>query len=630
MQEPQALLKYYWGYESFRPLQEDIVRHAAEGNDTLALLPTGGGKSICFQVPGLMRPGLCLVISPLIALMQDQVQNLKERGIAAATLSSHQSRAAAEQWMSQAADGSLKFLYVSPERLQNPYFLEWIEKVPVGLIAVDEAHCISQWGYDFRPSYLHIAKLREWLPKVPVLALTATATPEVVQDMQEKLAFGKEARVFSKSFERPNLCYAVVRSDNKLERLEVFLTRTPGSAVVYLRNRKKTEWVAEWLNRRGISASFYHGGLDPQQRSERQSSWIKGNTRVMAATNAFGMGIDKPDVRAVAHLDLPDSLEAYFQEAGRAGRDEAPARALAIVNSEDRHRLLEHLNQRFPPLVLIRKVVQRIMHRHHLVEGTAPGRWMELKLSDLAQDCGCSSQECMAVLKLMEQAGYWELPELKTDCYYLKLNGSPQALRSMNISEEALDLAEKLMRRSVGIMESRMPVKKERLQKWCSGYRQKQAEVLLKELEKFKALHILDPGKGTLWLKTRNELPSAKNLVLPPEIYSERKQILKKKVQAVLDYAFQENCCRSVALIRYFGQEAPKPCGVCDVCLRLKKAAPAQHLLSQVKNEKRHWRMEELLFKYPSLAEGQRHVLEDWVAKGYVKHTGGGSLEFES
>ena len=377
------ILRRYWGYDKFRPLQQDIVEHVLRGNDALALLPTGGGKSICFQVPALAMKGTCIVISPLIALMKDQVENLKRRGIAAEAVYTGLSPHETEIIFHAAGHGRLKFLYVSPERCRNKAFLACLQRMEICLLAVDEAHCVSQWGYDFRPPYLQIADLRAYLPDVPLLALTATATPEVVDDIQERLLI-RPRKVFRKSFARENLTYYVIHDEDKTGRLERIIRKVGGSGIVYVRSRKRTAEIAAWLQQRDIPASFYHGGLANDQRSKRQQDWIAGRIRVMVATNAFGMGIDKPDVRFVVHLDLPDTLEAYFQEAGRAGRDEKRAFALLVYHPSDKADALRKLAKAYPDMSFIRRVYEAVGHYLEVAPGSGKGRTFDFETTDFA------------------------------------------------------------------------------------------------------------------------------------------------------------------------------------------------------------------------------------------------------
>ena len=404
-QRARAVLKQHWGYDSFRPLQEDIILSVLEGRDTLALLPTGGGKSICFQVPALVKGGLCIVISPLIALMKDQVEHLRARHIKAGAIYSGMRVSEIQATIDNCLfDPEYRFLYVSPERLQTENFKVNFERMPVSMIAVDEAHCISQWGYDFRPPYLEIAKIRKIFPEVPVLALTATATPEVVKDIQLRLDF-KTENVFQKSFKRANLTYFVVNEEDKNSRMLRIMNRYPGSGIVYVRNRRKTAETAEFLRNNGISADHYHAGLDPRERDRKQQSWMKGETRVMVSTNAFGMGIDKPDVRFVVHLDLPDTLEAYFQEAGRAGRDEQPAVAILLYDNYDIAQLKRNFTFTFPELDRVREVYRELCQSHHIELGSGQGKTFPFSMEAHANAVKMNATQYFNALKLLNNIG---------------------------------------------------------------------------------------------------------------------------------------------------------------------------------------------------------------------------------
>ena len=421
-QRARATLKEYWGYDSFRPLQEEIILSVLEGRDTLALLPTGGGKSICFQVPALVKGGLCIVVSPLIALMKDQVEHLRDRNIKAGAIYSGMRVSEIQATIDNCLfDPEYRFLYVSPERLQTESFKVNFERMPVSMIAVDEAHCISQWGYDFRPPYLEIAKIRKVFPQVPVLALTATATPEVVKDIQLRLEF-KTENVFQKSFKRANLTYFVVNEEDKNSRMLRIMSRYPGSGIVYVRNRKKTAETADYLRQNGISADHYHAGLDPRERDRKQQSWMKGETRVMVSTNAFGMGIDKPDVRFVVHLDLPDTLEAYFQEAGRAGRDEQPAVAILLYDNYDIAQLKRNFTFTFPELDRVREVYRELCQSHHIELGTGQGKVFPFSMEEHARAVQMNATQYFNALKLLNNIGVILVSEHLRDKSELQFN----------------------------------------------------------------------------------------------------------------------------------------------------------------------------------------------------------------
>ena len=405
-----AILKQYWGYDHFRPLQEEIIDSILANNDTLALLPTGGGKSICFQVPALLREGICIVVSPLIALMKDQVEQLNRRHISAAAIYSGMSAREIDFCLDNCIYGNYKFLYVSPERLRTDLFLARSERMNISLLAVDEAHCISQWGYDFRPAYLEIAQFRATIPDINIVALTATATPPVQQDIQDRLSF-KEGRVYQQSFARPNLSYSALYEEDKEKRLLKILSNVPGTAVVYARSRKRTEFIARQLRSRNIQADHYHAGLDTDSRAARQDAWVQNKTRVIVATNAFGMGIDKPDVRVVVHLDLPDSLEAYYQEAGRAGRDGKKAYAVILYNQNDTDRLIEGVERSFPPLAVLRSVYQNVANYLRIAVGSSMLASYDFDLDDFAQTYRMKSSEVYYAIKRLGETGFLQLNE---------------------------------------------------------------------------------------------------------------------------------------------------------------------------------------------------------------------------
>ncbi|MCB0586106.1 MAG: ATP-dependent DNA helicase RecQ, partial [Phaeodactylibacter sp.] len=402
---PLEILKKYWGYDGFRPLQEDIIRSVLEGKDTLALMPTGGGKSICYQVPALCREGICIVVSPLIALMKDQVENLKQRNIPAEAIYSGMHYRDIDRILDNCVYGNIKLLYLSPERLTTELARVRIQKMKASLLAVDEAHCVSQWGYDFRPPYLQIAEMREVLPGVPILALTATATPEVARDIQEKLAFRQE-NLLQKSFERPNLSYSVLHEEDKLKKLAEILHRVPGSGIVYVRSRRRTKEIARYLQRQKIRADFYHAGLDTEERSRKQEEWMNNKSRVVVSTNAFGMGIDKPDVRVVVHMELPDSLEAYFQEAGRAGRDGRKSYAVLLYNDSDRQNLERRFEQSFPGLKEVQRVYRALGSYFQLATGSGEGQSFDFEIVEFARNFQIKIVQAYSCLKILEQAGW--------------------------------------------------------------------------------------------------------------------------------------------------------------------------------------------------------------------------------
>ncbi len=564
--QTKAILTKYWGYPDFRPLQEEIVDSVMAGKDTLALLPTGGGKSICFQVPAMAMDGLCLVITPLIALMKDQVAHLVEKGIPAAAIYSGMHPDALELAYNQAAFGRLKFLYVSPERLQTDAFIEALKKMKVCLLAVDESHCISQWGYDFRPPYLKIADIRPYIPNAPVLALTATATAKVVDDIQLRLGF-KQKNVFQSSFERKNVTYNVLHEADKFGVLRRKLeAMKEGSAIVYVRNRKRTQVIADWLNSVGISATFYHAGLDAKTRDERQDLWMKGKVKVIAATNAFGMGIDKPDVRLVIHMDLPDSIEAYFQEAGRAGRDLKPSEAFLLVSPADIQKLKENLAQSFPELDRIKLIYNALGNYFNIPVGAGQNVSYPFVIGDFANRYGFSIIEVFHTLKLLEKEGFLLLSDSFDEPSKVMIKASRDDIYGFQINNPQYSELIKCMLRSLpGVMTDFVKVNEETLAK-KSGLT---AEKVVEQLKKLEAYHFISyaPRNDKPQILFLSEFADTKHFGLSKENYYDRKKDAEERVKAVIDFVNNDEECRSVQLLRYFNEDTRKTCGRCDVCL---------------------------------------------------------------
>ena len=563
----RAILQQYWGYPSFRPLQEDIVDSVMEGKDTLALLPTGGGKSICFQVPAMAMDGMCLVITPLIALMKDQVAHLVEKGIPAAAIFSGMHPDALELAYNQAAYGRLKFLYVSPERLQTNQFQEALKRMKICLLAVDESHCISQWGYDFRPPYLKIADIRPYMPKTPVLALTATATAKVVDDIQLRLGF-KEKNVFQSSFERKNVTYNVYHEADKYGMLRRKLENmTEGSAIVYVRNRKRTQVIADWLNSVGISATFYHAGLDAKTRDERQNLWMKGKVKVIAATNAFGMGIDKPDVRLVIHMDLPDSIEAYFQEAGRAGRDLKPSEAFLLVSPADVKKLQENLSQSFPELERIKLIYNALGNYFNIPVGAGENVSCPFVISDFANRYGFSIVEVFHTLKILEKEGFLVLSDSFDEPSKVMIKASRDDIYGFQVNNPQYSELIKCMLRSLpGVMTDFVKINEVTLAK-KTGLTAEKVMEQLKKLESYNFLSYAQRNDKPQVLFL-SEFVDTKHFGLSKENYYERKKDAEERVKAVVDFVNNNEECRSVQLLRYFNEKTKKSCGRCDVCLK--------------------------------------------------------------
>jgi len=580
----RAILSKYWGYPTFRPLQEEIIDSVMAGKDTLALLPTGGGKSICFQVPAMALEGLCLVITPLIALMKDQVAHLVEKGIPAAAIYSGMHPDELDLAYNQAVYGRLKFLYVSPERLQTDTFIEALKKMNVCLLAVDESHCISQWGYDFRPPYLKIAEIRPYMPKTPVLALTATATAKVVDDIQIRLGF-KQKNVFQSSFERKNLTYNVFHEADKYgilrRKLEAMME---GSAIVYVRNRKRTQIIADWLNSVGISATFYHAGLDTKTRDERQDQWMKGKVKVIAATNAFGMGIDKPDVRLVIHMDLPDSLEAYFQEAGRAGRDLKPSEAILLVSPADIKKLQDDLTQSFPELERIKLIYNALGNYFNIPVGAGENVSYPFVISDFAGRYGFSIVEVFHTLKILEKEGFLILSDSFDEPSKVMIKAARDDIYGFQVNNPQFSELIKCMLRSLpGVMTDFVKIKEEVLAKKVGLTADKVTEQL-KKLDAYRFLTYI-PRNDKPQVLFLSEFVDTKHFNLSKENYHDRKKEAEARVKAVIDFVNNDEECRSVQLLRYFNEKTRQNCGRCDVCQsRGKNRVPYGTIEEKVKN----------------------------------------------
>ncbi len=558
------VLKEYWGYDEFRPLQEDIIQSVAKGCDTLGLMPTGGGKSLTFQVPTLVMNGLCIVVSPLVALMKDQVLNLKEKGIKAELIYSGLTRDEIEVVLNKCLYGKNKFLYISPERIKTPIFQEKLLSMNVCLIAIDESHCISQWGYDFRPSYLKITQLRELLPEVPVLALTATATPEVVDDIQERLGF-KEKNVFRKSFERSNLSYLVRNIEDKNRYLLKILKKQIGSSVVYVRSRKKCKEIAEFLKLNQVKAEFYHAGLDNAVKDMRQERWRNGVVQVMVATNAFGMGIDKSDVRTVVHLDLPDTLEAYFQEAGRAGRDGKRAYAVMLYSNPDKVQLLKRIKTSYPEIETVKRVYVAVGNFLQIAEGAGKDAVFDFNLAVFCQKFKFNVLQAYNSLKILQRAGYLEITddlEHSTKLHFVVKRDDLYRYQQANKKQE--DFIKLLLRTYTGLFTDYVPVNLDSL-----AYRKKiDVKVLIDSLKDLSLQGIIKyiPRKKTPFIIYTQERLPLNYLKFTKEVYQERKERFEEKINAVIQYAESIDDCRSKMLLEYFGQLNAPTCGECDIC----------------------------------------------------------------
>lgn len=568
MQQYLSILKQYWGYDQFRPLQSDIIQSIAAGKDTLGLMPTGGGKSLTFQVPTMAMEGLCVVVTPLIALMKDQVENLKKRGIAAAAIYSGMSQNDIMLTLDNSVFGAYKFLYVSPERLATPIFMQKIKQATVCMIAVDESHCISQWGYDFRPSYLRIADIRELLPGVPVLALTATATPEVVEDIQKQLHF-KEKNLFQKSFHRSNLAYVVRTVENKDESLLKILNSVPGTSVVYVRNRKRTKEIAEFLTQNGIPAENFHAGLKNETKDAKQNRWKSGETRVIVSTNAFGMGIDKAEVRTVVHMDLPDSIEAYFQEAGRAGRDEQKAYAVLLYNNGDAVKMRKRVTDTFPGKEMVIKVYEALGNYFELGVGSGLDKVYAFDIADFCTKFKLPILISYNCLKILQQAGYIELTDEQDSSSRVLFTVKKDDLYKTKQTPEQDRLIHILLRSYTGLFTDLAAINEETIAQRLEWTREKVYE----ELVVLSKEHIIQyiPRKKTPFLTFTLEREATNRVILGKEAYDDRRNRYISRVKSILDYAKEENICRSQLLLGYFGEKDTKPCGKCDICLKRKE-----------------------------------------------------------
>ncbi len=558
------ILQQYWGYTSFRGIQQEIIESIGSGRDTLGLMPTGGGKSITFQVPALAQEGLCLVITPLIALMKDQVNNLRSRGIKATAIYTGLTRDEIIVALENCIYGDYKFLYVSPERLSSDLFLTKLKRIPVTLITVDESHCISQWGYDFRPAYLRIAEIRKQLPNVPVLALTATAIPQVVKDIQVRLGF-KQENVFRMSFERENLAYVVRQTDSKVNELHHILQRIPGSAIVYTRSRNRTREVADFLKEQGITAEFYHAGLPNVDKDIRQRKWQANESRVMVATNAFGMGIDKPDVRLVVHVDLPDSPEAYFQEAGRAGRDGNFAYAVLLVSSRDVQTLKQRIPNTYPDKEFIGEVYEHLSYYYQLAMGAGEGITYEFDLDKFCRNFHHFPVPVDSALRILTQAGYIEYVDEQENASRLMFVVRREELYTMRDDADTENLLRVLLRSYTGLFTDYVYID-EHLLAHHSGLDYHRVYEILKSLNFNRIVRYIPHKKIPLIRYTRRR-EEKERLVIPPAVYEERKQAYEKRIEAMISYATSVNKCRSRMLLYYFGEKNEHDCGQCDVCL---------------------------------------------------------------
>lgn len=557
------ILKEYWGYDSFRPMQEDIVNAALDGKDVLAILPTGGGKSVCFQVPALMREGIAIVVTPLIALMKDQVQNLNDRGIKALCVNAGMGQREVEIVLNNAAYGDFKFLYVSPERLGTRLFKNYVQEMNISYIVVDEAHCISQWGYDFRPDYLQIGRIRE-MADAPVIALTATATPEVADDIMDRLGF-QEKTLIKSGFERPNLSYIVRKCEDKLGQLLSICSGVAGTGIVYVRSRKKTEELAAFLTANGISSSFYHAGLGPDSRTDRQEKWKKDQIRVMVCTNAFGMGIDKPDVRFVIHFDLPDSPEAYFQEAGRGGRDGKRSFAVLLWNSTDLKRMRQIATVSFPSLEYIEDIYHKVHTFFDIPYDIGEGRQLKFNIDDFCSHYSLQRASAYYAIVYIERTGHWTLSEDIDLATRVQIAVDRNELYDVEFPDQRMiALLEVLMRKYTGLFSYPVPIDEDYVASYI-GVTVPALRQLLYNLSLEHVIRYIPCDRATVLFLHHDRL-RPKNVNLDPERYDRLKTSALERMQKMIDYVNQEDVCRSSYLLEYFGQTESADCQTCDIC----------------------------------------------------------------
>ena len=600
IEDYRSILRRYWSYDDFRGIQLEIIESIGNGHDTLGLMPTGGGKSITFQVPALAKDGTCIVITPLIALMKDQVDHLRHRGIRAAAIYSGLTREEIVTILENCIFGDIKILYVSPERLSSELFQTKLRHIRVSFITVDEAHCISQWGYDFRPSYLQIANIRKLLPGIPVLALTATATPAVVQDMLEKLGFPSNPGIFKMSFERKNLAYVVRRATDKREQLIHILNSLKGPAIVYARSRKRTKEMADLLSEAGISSTFYHAGLDTAVKDERQKAWQQDQVRVMVATNAFGMGIDKPDVRLVIHIDCPDSIEAYFQEAGRAGRDGRKAYAVLLYNDADQRKLEKRIADTFPEKNYIRQVYEHLAYFYQIGVGSGYNHTFEFNIDKFCHAFHHFPIQVDSALKILNRAGYIEYTEEQDNQARVMFTiGRNDLYRLEHTSPNEEKVITMLLRNYGGLFTDYNYIDESFIASQ-TALQPHQVYMTLKSLSERHILHFI-PQKKTPYIRYTQRREDMEHVQLPPSIYEERKEQFIERIHAMINYATNDEVCRSRQLLRYFGEENDHNCEQCDVCLSHRP----QGLVSEVKLDEA---MERIL---TLLGDGKPHPITD-------------------
>ena len=622
---PVEVLHEYWGYDSFRPKQEEIVLAALDGRDVLAILPTGGGKSVCFQVPALMKEGIALVVTPLIALMKDQVQNLSDRGIKALCVHAGMGRREVELTLNNAAYGDFKFLYISPERLGTPLFRNYLQAMNVSFIVVDEAHCISQWGYDFRPDYLQIGAVRDMVD-APVIALTATATAQVAEDIMGKLRFEDKTLIMS-GFERPNLSYIVRRTEDKPGQLLSICSNVAGTGIVYVRSRKKTEEIAAFLNSNGIGASFYHAGLGADSRADRQEQWKGDKIRVMVCTNAFGMGIDKPDVRFVVHFDVPDSPEAYFQEAGRGGRDGKRSFAVLLWNSTDIKRMHQIASVSFPSLEYIEDIYHKVHVFYEIPYDTGAGRQLKFDLDAFCRHFHLQRQTAYYAMVYIERTGHWTLSEDVDISTKIQIVVERNDLYDIDLPDpKMISVLETLMRRYTGLFSYPVPIDEDYVAS-KAGLSVPMFRQLLYQMSLEHVIKYIPADHATV-LFLHHERLRPKNLHLDPGRYDQLKNASLGRMQKMIDYVNEEDVCRSAYLLEYFGQKESADCGNCDVCRAAKNKTAGQDdsavLLSSFINDEKSGRytIDDVILRFGSasdlLSDGLMTVLRRLIDEGVV------------
>ena len=592
------ILKQYWGFDNFRSIQRDIVESIGSGKDTLGLMPTGGGKSITFQVPALAQEGVCIVITPLIALMKDQVQHLRNRGIMAAAIYSGMSRPEIVTTLENCILGDTKLLYVSPERIASPLFITKLGHMKVSFITVDEAHCISQWGYDFRPSYLHIADIRRLKPDAPVLALTATATHQVIDDIQDRLSFSQK-NVFRMSFERKNLAYVVRETEDKIGEMTHILQTMTGCSIVYVRSRKQTKEISDLLNKNNISATFYHAGLEPRVKDERQKLWSNDEVRVMVATNAFGMGIDKPDVRMVIHITAPSSIEAYFQEAGRAGRDGQKAYAVLLHQKSDNAKLRKRIDETFPDKEYIREAYNHIAYYYQIATGSGAGYTNLFDIDRFCRNFHHFPTLLLSALKILQRAGYIECDmDPDASCRLMFLVDRDKLYRIPSASENEERLLNMLLRTYSGLFTDYAYIDDELLAH-RAGLTRQQVYLIFKSLNQRHIIHFIPQRKLPTITYTVDRV-DGDQLILGPDVYDDRKEQFTKRIEAVIAYANNQDQCRSRQLLAYFDEQRTTDCGMCDVCI--------DHKRQQNSEQRVHVAQEKIM---QLLADGQQHDVKE-------------------